>query len=269
MMWALLLLLGVIAAVHWWEYKRGVQEYTFAQPATLERRDEIRAVLSEKTPLAVEVGLLPWRPAVAEKAAWGSQVPPTGGMTASTTLAAEMDLVTGVADLDGARAWWWLPGLRDAAVGILEKEAVLPFRWVGSERQWIGCSHGAPLTVWLVHSRYRRFLPDQRRDFDPWNLTVADTPWIGRVQFVEVLVKPGWAIGLPAGWGAAVRPMESAGSEEGVESRSWWWRADQHSAASWMVAGNWQVTDLLPEPDDGGLGEELMGDDHTETPSVE
>jgi len=254
MMWALLLLLGVIAAVHWWEYKRGVQEYTFAQPATLDRRDEMRAVLSEKTPLAVEVGLLPFRPAVAEKAAWGGSIPSGGDMPASSDLAKEMDLVTGVADLDGARAWWWLPGLHDAAVGILGIDAVLPFRWVGAERTWFGCSHGAPLTVWLVHSRYRRFLPDQRRDFDPWNLTVADTPWIGRVQFVEVLVKPGWALGIPAGWGAAVRPMAGDAGDGG---RSWWWRADQHSVASWLVAGNWRVEDLLPEPDDGGLEEEL------------
>lgn len=257
MMWALLLLLGVIVAVHWWEYKRGVQEYTFAQPATLDRRDELRAVVSEKTPLAVEVGALPWRPAVAEKANWGAGVPSGGGMDASRDLAAEMDLATGLADLDGGRAWWWLPGIHDAEVGILTMGTVQPFRWAGAERQWIGCSYGAPLTVWLVHSRYRRFLPDQRRDFDPWNLTVADAPWIGRVQFVEVLVKPGWALGLPAGWGAAIRPMDGVAEDGG---RSWWWRAAQHSVASWAVAGSWKVEDFLPEPsdpDDGGLEEEL------------
>jgi hypothetical protein len=269
MMWALLLLLGVIAAVHWWEYKRGIQEYTFAQPATLERRDDIRAVLSEKTPLAVEVGLLPWRPAVVEKASWSSQVPSGGGMNASTELALAMDLTTGLADLEGARAWWWLPGLHDATVGILSMGSVQPFRWAGAERTWIGCSHGAPLTVWLVHSRYRRFLPDQRRGFDPWNLTVADTPWIGRVQFVEVLVKPGWAIGLPAGWGAAIRPMEGSAEDGG---RSWWWQASQHSVASWAVAGNWRVEDLLPAVDDGGLEEELAGsleeEEQPETPET-
>jgi hypothetical protein len=254
MMWALLLLLGVIAAVHWWEYKRGVQEYTFAQPATLDRREEIRAVIAEKTPLAVEIGALPFRPSVSEKATWGSSVPSGGGLDVSRELATEMDLATGLADLDGGRAWWWLPGIHDAEVGILSTGTVQPFRWVGAERQWVGCSHGAPLTVWLVHSRYRPFLPDQRRDFDPWNLTVADTPWIGRVQFVEVLVKPGWALGLPAGWGAAIRPMEGVAEDGG---RSWWWRAAQHSAASWVVAGSWKLEDFLPETDDGGLEEEL------------
>lgn len=259
-MWAFLILLGVIAAVHWWEYKRGIQEYTFAQPAMLDRRDELRAVVAEKTPLAVEVGTLPWRPAVVEKAEWGASVPIQGseGMEASNTVADATDLATGLADLDSARAWWWLPGIHSAAVGILGEGSVLPFRWVGAERTWIGCSHGGPLTVWLVHSRYRRFLPDQRRDFDPWNLTVADTPWIGRVQFVEVLVKPGWALGLPAGWGAAIRPME------GSSERSWWWRADQHSVASWLVAGNWTVADLLPEPNVDGLDEELTDEGLTD-----
>jgi hypothetical protein len=202
MMWALLLLFGVIVGVHWWEYQNSVREYTFAQPANI---TELGSVITEKTPVAIEVGALPWRPEIAEKTA-----------TAET-----IGLTTGLSELADARAWWWLPGLYAPVLGQLEKSQVIGLSWINAERQWIGCSHGGPMTVWLVHTRYRRYLPTGTT-IDPWTLTVADAPWIGRVQYVEVAVKPGWCLGIPAHWGYAVRAEEAA----------WWWRVDQHSALS-------------------------------------
>lgn len=237
-MLALLVFLIVVAAVHTWEYQTDVQEYTFAQPAA----DGVRGVLGEKTPVAVEIGPLPWRPEVASAAAWvvsveagdsGEVDMPVSAWMAEKprpliadpgALADQMELTTGLAELDEARRWWWIPGFRDVATDVLDAGAVVPLTWTTAERRWIGCSHGGPLTLWLVHSRYRRFLPADVAD--PWNLTVAEAPWIGRVQFVEVRVKPGWCIGLPAHWGAAVR----------AESESWWWSASQHSVASLAFA---------------------------------
>jgi hypothetical protein len=242
--WALLLLLGVVLAVHWWEYRNAIQEYSLAQPASLEKHDELRSVLAEKTPLAVEVGALPWRPEVADKSAWTVTVgeeeetqlemsiqqwlkeSPRPEIQNCEDLAGQMDLGTGLADVDAARAWWWLPGLWNTRIDVLAPAQVVGLQWVGAERQWIGCSHGGPLTLWLVHSRYRRYLPlDREEPVDPWALTVADTPWIGRVQYIEVKIKPGWCMGLPAHWGYAIRG----------DNESWWWRADQHSALSWML----------------------------------
>lgn len=232
--------MAVVAIVHWWEYRSAVQEYMFAQPARLDKRDELRAVLAEKTPLTVEIGPLPWRPTVVENAGWLTSVETDAGVVQMPVrdwhtsggkiadgvgLAAEMDLVTGLADLDAARGWWWLPGIRDATVGVLKKDEILGLKWVTAERQWIGCSHGGPLTVWVAHSRYRRYLPTNGDDVNPWLLTVATAPWIGRVQYIEVVVRPGWALGLPAHWGFAVQASDEA----------WWWSASQHSAMSWAV----------------------------------
>jgi hypothetical protein len=232
MVWAFLLLIGVIVGVQWWEYSRAVQEYSFAQPAGM----DVGAVLTEKTPLVVEIGPLPWRPAVATGATWtledGRRVSEwlgEPGPVNLTGVAEQADLVTGLADLDAGRPWWWLPGLHTPKVGVLEAGKVRGLNWVTAERRWIGCSHGAPLRVWLVHSRYRRYLPAEQW-CDPWTLTVAEAPWIGRVQFVEVVVKPGWCIGIPAHWGFAVRP------DGDDKEASWWWRADQHSLASAAVA---------------------------------
>ena len=84
----LLILIGVILGLHWWEYSSSVQEYTFAQPATLDRHDEVRALLSEKTPLAVEIGSLPWRPEVISKGSW-SIATESGNMTAAAWIAAK------------------------------------------------------------------------------------------------------------------------------------------------------------------------------------
>ena len=258
-MWELLVLLAVVAGVHWWEYRNAVQEYTFAQPSTLDRHDELSGVLQEKTPIAVEIGSLPWRPEVAGKASWTVTVVSNGAEmdmpvsqwivsrsdTATTrgshsdtdtdkeerpaianaeALATEMELANGLADIDAGRPWWWLPELRGCQVDILEKDQVLGLTWVTAERHWVGCSHGSPLTIWLVHSRYRRYLP-AGSDVNPWTLTVADAPWIGRVQYIEVTVKPGWCIGLPAHWGFALK----------TEGASWMWSADQHSLLSLML----------------------------------
>jgi hypothetical protein len=244
MIWAVFLLLGVVAAVHWFDYQRSVQEYTIAQPATLE---DVRGVIGDKTPVVVEMGALPWRPEVAGIAAWNVAVAGEGdtarldmpvsawikepsanrpAIINGMELAEEMGLTTGLADLDESRAFWWMPGLMDPNVGILETDQKLSLSWVGAERRWVGCSAGAPVVLWLVHSRYRRYLPEEA-DVDPWGLTVADAPWIGRVQFVEVRVRPGWCLGIPAHWGYAVRV-------DGTEP-SWWWSAEQHSPLSRLL----------------------------------
>ncbi len=258
MIWAFLLLFGVVVAVHWFEYQRSVQEYTFAQPAAL---GDLRGIQGDKTPIVAEIGALPWRPEVAGLASWTCGVGGEEATAEATTespmlempvsawlketprpplanpegLAAEMELTTGLADLDDSRAWWWLPGLRDARVGILEPSEKLGLTWVSEERRWIGCSSGAPLILWLVHSRYRRFLPSaaagnpgNQAMVDPWALTVVEAPWIGKVQFVEVRVRPGWCVGLPAHWGYAVR----VDGVEAAAGSSWWWSASQHSAFS-------------------------------------
>ncbi len=239
MWWAVLLLLGTVLLVHWIEYKRSIQEYTFANPALLDRHDELRTLMGEKTPLAVEIGPLPWRPEVVAKSAWSVTNATTGEQMPSATwnpdipignpseLAAEMGLTTGLGDIAEGRALWWLPQMFDASVNVLQKDAIVGLSWVGAERRWIGCSHGGPLTLWLVHSRYRRFLPTggPEADINPWTLTVAEAPWIGRVQFVEVTVKPGWCIGLPAHWGFAVK----------TDNTAWWWSMEQHSVLSWML----------------------------------
>jgi len=232
-MWEVLLLLFVIAGLHWWEYNSDIQEYTFVQPATLDRHEDLRSLLGEKTPITVEIGPLPWHPDVVSKSAWSVETV-SGPMKAATwltqtprpaildkgALAEEIRLAPGLVELDAGRQWWWLPQIRDCQVNILAPGEVRGFEWIKAERQWIGCSYGGPLTVWLVHSRYHRYLTGF--DGDPWSMTVAEVPWISRIQYIEVTVKQGWCIGLPAHWGFAVRPA--------VES--WIWTGRQHSMLS-------------------------------------
>ncbi len=239
-MWAILLLLAVVVGVHWFEYTHTVQEYTLSQPL---RTDELREVLREKTPTILEIGDLPWRPELAAKAAWSVDIGdeetiPSSHWVATPEqlsliqnggdLADQMELSVGLTDLEKARPWWWMPGMRNSTVDILAPNSVTGFQWVDAERRWIGCSHGGPLLLWLVHSRYKQYLPDVRTSaepIDPWALTVEKAPWIGRVQFIEVRIKPGWCIGLPAHWGVAVK-------NESEKEPAWWWSADQHSVLS-------------------------------------
>ena len=238
MVWAVLILLGVIVLVHWLEYRRSVQEYTFAQPGTLR---EIRDVIGEKTPIVVEIGVLPWRPEVVRHTAWMVSVGDDSEMDMPITrwveesprpsiqngegLAAEIGLETGLTEIDEGRAWWWMTGLQNTTVGVLEKGGLKSLEWVTAERKWIGCTSGEPLLFWLAHSRYKRYLPSRLKECDPWSITSAESPWIGRVQYIEVRVKPGWCIGIPAHWGYAMRPDGDGGA-------SWWWSTTQHSPLS-------------------------------------
>jgi len=236
MLWGILLLFAVIVAVHAWEYESDVKEYSFAQPATLDRHDELSRLLQEKIPIAVEVGALPWRPAIAEKAGWNIDVDEKDEER-QEALAHEMELTTGLEDLNAGRPWWWLPEIRNCRVNILSSTAstaIKPLSWVTAERAWIGCSHGGPVTVWLVHSAYRKFLGATgagSAPLDPWTATVAEVPWWGRVKFVEVTVKPGWCLGIPAHWGYAARCQS-----ESEESKAWIWTGEQHSLVSQAVS---------------------------------
>ena len=204
---AILIFLGILVLVHWFEYRRSIQEYSVTQVPI----DELAGVMSEKTPIMVDIGPLPWRPEIAQTA-WPIED--------NEALAAQIELSKGLADLDSARSLWWLPGLFHPSVDIL-KDEVEGLTWVTAERQWIGCTSGS-LTVWLVHSRYHRYLPEEATD--PWTLTVAEAPYIGRVQFIEVVIKPGWALGLPSHWGYAIKAEEA-----------WSWTAEQHSLFSLAV----------------------------------
>ena len=234
MEWAILLLLLVIVGVHWFDYSRTIKEYTFAQMAP---GADLGTVLSEKTPIMIEINALPWRPEIAQKSHitvtteagevllrdWMSHE--NKGEIDANKAAEDIGLSTGLTDITDAKALWWLPGLYNITVDVLEQGEIQGLSWVAAERQWIGCSSGGPLLLWLVHSRYRRFLPEDT--VDPWNLTVETAPYIGRVQYIEVRVQPGWAIGLPAHWGWAIR-------NEGEPA--WSWNAEQHSALSLMVS---------------------------------
>ena len=137
----LAILVGIIVFVHWWEYRSSIQEYVFAQPATLERHAELCGLIKEKLPIAVEVESLPWRPAIAEKASWSVQTPdgiiPASEWTTSIkpilnggVLASEMEIQMGLADIDAARPWWWMPGIHDIRVDILNSNEVMNLSWV-------------------------------------------------------------------------------------------------------------------------------------------
>jgi hypothetical protein len=225
MLWGLLVFIAVLIVIQAWEYLSDVQEYRFAQPATLERHDELSRLLQEKIPLAVEVGALPWRPEIAEASSWKVFADTDGSIQNPEELATEIELTTGLSDLNAGRPWWWVPELRTCRVNRLNASVIQPLTWVTAERTWVGCSSGAPVTVWLVHGRYRRFLKSAS-SINPWTVTVSELPWWGRVQFVEVTVKPGWCLGIPAHWGFATQSTET----------SWIWTGDQHSMASLFIS---------------------------------
>ena len=66
-------------------------------------------------------------------------------------------------------------------------------------------------TVSLLHRKTDKFLPAAWRGLHPGELTLAHTPFLDDVKFIDIIVRPGTILLVPPHWRSAIEPTEGTG----------------------------------------------------------
>lgn len=100
----------------------------------------------------------------------------------------------------------------------------------------IQATDGAPLQIWLAHDgAVPKQVGSSLRGENPWNLRSEEVPWMEEVKFVEIKLRPGNALAIPAHWWIAARPMFSNVTPTCMADGSWFWIAEFHSPVSYVM----------------------------------
>jgi hypothetical protein len=66
-------------------------------------------------------------------------------------------------------------------------------------------------TVSLLHRKTDKFLPAAWRGLHPAELTLAHTPFLNDVKYLDIIVRPGTILLVPPHWRSAIIPTEGSG----------------------------------------------------------
>jgi len=122
---------------------------------------------------------------------------------------------------DGFRRWFWLPPRTPVPSILLKPKGVVK---TTAAVTTIVSTDGAPLELWIAHEgAIPANVADELRGENPWVLTTKEIPWIGEVKYIEVKLRPGNAITIPAHWWYALK------SDEG---QAWYWVAESQTLPS-------------------------------------
>jgi len=127
---------------------------------------------------------------------------------------------------DGFRRWFWFPTTTPEPC-IVTNNGARGIDKTTAELTTIVSTDGAPLELWIAHEgAIPDNVADDIRGKNPWVLTTKEIPWIGDVKYIEVKLRPGNAITIPAHWWYALK------TEEGAKDEAWYWTAESHTLPS-------------------------------------
>jgi hypothetical protein len=100
------------------------------------------------------------------------------------------------------------------------------------------CTDGCTMNVWLAHEgSIPNGVEKQMIGKNPWNLTSETVPWIVDVKYVEIRMKPGQAIVIPAHWYYAVKPeLPIVASNAIVGNGCWYYTTEFHTPISYLMS---------------------------------
>lgn len=139
----------------------------------------------------------------------------------------------------GFHRWNWLPVQSSAEENhVLGPSAtsILPVRKTVAAATTIQATDGAPLQLWIAHEGAVPASVSQTLvGEDPW--ASQDIPWMNEVKFIEMKLRPGNALVLPAHWYFAARPLLPVVSDQPIMADgAWFWIAEFHTPISWLVS---------------------------------
>jgi len=130
----------------------------------------------------------------------------------------------------GMGRWTWLPS-SSCSVHLLPPidGTCLPLRQIRSDCQFLVCTDGSPLLLWLAHEGS---IPSKHslEGKNPWTFTNID------IKYMELRLRPGQAIVLPTHWWVAAKcELPIVSDAPRIGDGSWCWTADLDTPVSWVV----------------------------------
>ncbi len=137
----------------------------------------------------------------------------------------------------GFSRWSWLaPKRMEAHMLGPTEDTVLPVYKTTAVSTVIQSTDGAPLQIWLAHSgAVPNAVATDLAGNNPWTLSSEEIPWMDEVKFIEIKLRPGNALSIPAHWWIAARPMFGTEAPTKMADGSWFWIAEFHSPISYLV----------------------------------
>lgn len=140
----------------------------------------------------------------------------------------------------GFRRWAWLPFGHSIKVDVLgpSPESVRGVEKTRATTTILQSTDGAPLQVWLAHeAAMPSEVADELQGRNPWILQSEDIPWIDEMKFIEIKLRPGNALALPAHWYYAVRTqLPVVGDHITMADGAWYWKATFQTPISWIAS---------------------------------
>ncbi len=141
----------------------------------------------------------------------------------------------------GFRRWQWLPTSTVRSHVHILGPATEAHVW-NCEKTTAACTliqatDGLPLMVWLAHEgAVPASVAPELVGKNPW--AIAEIPWMEEVKFVEVKLRPGNALAIPAHWWWAARPAMPplTNGEERMMDGAWFWVAEFQTPVSWIAS---------------------------------
>lgn len=255
----LLLVFGVILGVCLVAYKGAVHEFQLVQKDWISNLNW-SSLLGEGVPLVVR-NVAPewmgyWRFKSTARKSWHVQVK-EGDRQFATTWSEWIQSAPGQPPFQNGRElanvakipaqtwmdggfcrWSWLaPWSVEAHVLGPTEDTFLPAYKTTAVCTVFQSTDGAPLQIWLAHEgAVSSQVVNELRGKNPWNLRSSDVPWMEEVKFVEVKLRPGNALAIPAHWWVAARPMFALdAAPTKMADGAWFWSAEFHSPISYFI----------------------------------
>ena len=141
------------------------------------------------------------------------------------------------------RAPYWLPGslsVRGVRAGVIPPldTAFVGLQKTTAEATCFIATDGRPLLLWLAHegaTQGGRYLPPNPYGRNPWTMLPEETPWISELKFLEIRLRPGNMLILPAHWWIAMKCDEVDAPAQVMAEGAWYWTTEFHSPISWLA----------------------------------
>lgn len=113
----------------------------------------------------------------------------------------------------------WLPSLEAVRRALPTLFPMIPSVWAGarglttSQAQWtLLFPTDGEIVVTLMNDKEKAFLPAGWEGTFPRAYTAADTPFVGSLNYIDIILRPGHALWIPAHWKYAWENLEGAPS---------------------------------------------------------